>query len=181
MIPDHGFTFNGKHSSEFNIYCNPSSRQLIPEKRRSLTTVPGRSGNYIHTDGDYSERTESITCWYTKKDGFDVSTQSREIAAWLAEDGILIFDHEPDKYYHARFSGSPPLTKHLQYGEFELTFTYDPPFAYTTPTAEQRTLTANNQKIEIASSGTVETPCRIIITNHGNTTIQNLRITCKHE
>ena len=99
MMRDRGFTFNGVHSSEFNIYCDPASRQLIPEKRRSLTVVPGRSGSFAQTDGAYNDRSESFTCYYTRQPGTDIARQAREIAAWLSENGVLRFDSEPDKYY----------------------------------------------------------------------------------
>lgn len=178
MIP--GFTFNGIHSSQFNVYCDPASRQLIPERRRSRITVPGRSGTFSQEDGAFNDRTESFTCWYTRKPNSDISRQAREIAAWLAEDGILCFDHEPDKFYNAAFTGAPPLTKHLMYGEFSLTFTYSPPFAYTTPQSVVRTVTREADTVTVRSKGTAPTPCRIIITNRGDTAIQNLRIVCQH-
>lgn len=180
MMRDRGFTFNGVHSSEFNIYCDPASRQLIPEKRRSLTVVPGRSGSFAQTDGAYNDRSESFTCYYTLQPGTDIARQAREIAAWLSENGVLRFDSEPDKYYNVYFTGAPPLTKHLMYGEFTLTFTCSPPFAYTEQRALERTVTANEQTVNVPISGTAPTPCRIIIDNVGGTTIQNLRIACQH-
>ncbi len=178
MIP--GFTFNGIHSSTFNIYCDPASRQLIPERRRSRIIVPGRSGTFSQEDGAFNDRTESFTCWYTRKANSDISRQAREIAAWLAEDGVLCFDHEPDKFYNASFSGAPPLAKHLMYGEFTLTFTYSPPFAYTAPQSVVQMVTKEADTVTVPSKGTAPTPCRIIITNRGDTTIRNLRIVCQH-
>lgn len=172
-----GFTFAGVHSSVHNIICDPSSRQLIPEKRRNLITIPGRSGSYSQEDGAYNDRSESFVCYYTKKDDSDISQQARKIAAWLATGGVLCFDNEPDKFYDAYFSGAPPLTKHLKYGEFELTFTYSPPFAYTAQQDLVETITSENDTITINTYGTAPTPCRMIIRNTGATTIQNLRIT----
>jgi len=180
VIRDLGFTFNGVHSSHFNIYCDPASRQLIPEKRRSRVVVPGRSGTYSQEDGAFNDRTESFTCYYTRKPGSDISQQAREIAAWLSKDGVLRFDHEPDKFYDASFSGSPPLTKHLMYGEFTLTFTYSPPFAYTEAQSIVAAVQRESDTITVPMAGTAPTPCRITIVNNGNTTIQNLRIVCQH-
>ena len=180
MIRDRGFTFNGIHSSEFNIYCNPSSRQLIPEKRRSLVTVPGRSGSYVQEDGAFNDRSESFTCYYTRQPDSNISLQAREIAAWLSQDGVLCFDNEPDKFYTAKFTGAPPLTKHLMYGEFELTFTYSPPVAYTAQQSIVRTVAGEGDTVTIPVAGTAPTPCRIIIVNNGDTVIENLRIAYQH-
>ena len=171
-----GFTYRGIHSSAFNIICNPSSRQLLPERRRSSVIVPGRSGSYMHDDGTYNDRIETFTCFYTKKDDSDISRQAREIAAWLSVDGVLCFDNEPDKFYDAHFSGAPPLMKHLKYGEFELEFTYSPPFAYTAQQSVVKSVRGESDVITIPVSGTAPTPCRIIIRNDGDTTIENLRI-----
>lgn len=180
MIRDCGFTFNGIHSSRFNIYCNPSSRTLLPEKRRALISVPGRSGNYSQEDGAYNDRSEVFICTYTRQPGTDIHLQAREIAEWLSEKGRLYFDNEPDKYYNAYFTGAPPLAKHLSYGEFELTFTYSPPFAIGAEQAESKVITAAEDTITIRSRGTAPTPCRIIIVNRGTSTIANLRIEYKH-
>ena len=174
-----GFTFRGIHSSEYNIICDPSSRQLIPERRRSLLIIPGRSGSYKQEDGAYNDKAETFTCYYTKKPDRDISLQAREIAAWLAEDGVLCFDNEPDKFYDAYFSGALPLTKHLKYGEFELAFTYSPPFAYTEQQSLVQVIEKESDVITIPVAGTAPTPCRIIIRNDGDTTIENLRIAYK--
>ena len=171
-----GFTYRGTHSSAHNIICDPTSRQLIPERRRNPIVVPGRSGSYLQDDGTYSDRSETFKCYYTKRGDSDISLQSREIAAWLATEGTLSFDNEPDKYYYAYFSGSPPLTKHLKYGEFELSFTYSPPFAFTAQQSLSMLITSKSDEMVIPVAGTARTPIRIIIKNVGSTTIENLHI-----
>ena len=172
-----GFTFRGVHSSEYNIICDPTSRQLMPERRRNTITIAGRSGSYKQDDGSYNDRTETFTCYYIKKDDSNISEQAREIAAWLATDGELCFDNEPDKFYTAYFNGPLQLTKHLKYGEFELSFTYSPPFAYTAQQSQTTRVRSESNVILIKSSGTEKTPCRLIVVNNGNTTIKNLNIT----
>lgn len=172
-----GFTFNGVHSSHFHIICDPASRQLLPEKRRQLVAVPGRSGSYHQDEGAYNDRSETFTCYYTRAAGSDTATQAREIAAWLSENGVLSFDNEPDKFYNAFFSGAPPLSKHLAYGQFDLTFTYSPPFAYTAQQSVRQIVTGEADQIVLPVAGTAPTPCRIIIESAGNTVIRNLRIT----
>ena len=176
MITTRGFTFNGHHSSEFNVYMKPDSRVLIPELRKSAITVPGRSGSYYQNDGAYNARTESVTCWYTRKPGLTIPEQSRQIAAWLSEEGTLIFDNEPDKYYIATFSGAPSLSQHQSYGEFSLTFTYSPPFAFSEQRSLETVITQQNTDVVIPVSGTAQTPCRIVIYNGGTSTIENITI-----
>lgn len=180
MRTDNGFTFNGRHSSEFHIYCNPETRVLLPEKRRLLTTIPGRSGAYAQEDGGFNPREESFICTYTGSGLTDISEQSRAIAAWLSKTGTLSFDHEPGKSYTATFVGSPPLAKHLQYGEFTLTFQYSPPFAFSEPHAIEKTILQNDTAVIVPIAGTAPSPCRIIIDNIGNSTIENLRIAYQH-
>lgn len=174
-----GFTFRGIHSSQFNIICDPQSLQLLPARRRYLTTVPGRSGSHVHDDGTYEDREGKFTCYYTKKADSNISLQAREIAAWLAEEGLLFFDNEPDKYYQGYYSGAPILKKHLKYGEFSLAFTFSPPFAFTEQRSVVQNIRANEGSIIIPAIGTAPMPCRIIIRNVGQTTINNLRISHK--
>ena len=173
-----GFTYATKHSSEFGIVCDPTTRIIFPEKRRMITDIAGRSGHHMQTDGTYLARQESFHCYFKKLEGKTIES-ARDIAAWLSTDGVLQFDNEADKYYDAYVSGALPQERHLKYGEFDLMFTYSPPFAYTHTKQVQKVLTASGGTIEAIMNGTVDTPVRIIIRNTGNTIIQNLRVSRK--
>jgi len=168
-----GFIFRGTHSSEYGVFCSPESRVLMPSKRRSPITIPGRSGAFRQEDGGRDVRQESISCWYVKRDGKDVAERARLIAGWLSEEGELGFDSEPGKYYRAYLVGAPPLAKHLQYGEFVLSFEMNPPFAYELPQSLDVKVTSQSP-VQLDVGGTAETPVRIIIRNTGTTTIRNL-------
>ena len=170
---NHGFTFKYVHSSIYGITYRADSRMLLPETRKSGITIPGRSGTYYQRDGAYNTREESFTCYYQPKISQTTARATRDIAMWLSGRGQIVFDDEPDKYYIGMLSGAPPLDRHLKYGEFELTFLYDPPFAFG---AEQRKPLAVGVN-PIAYAGTAETPCQIIINNTGSTTVQTLKIT----
>lgn len=172
-----GFTFCGKHSSQYGIICDPTTRLLLPEKRRTMIDIPGRSGAYMQSDGTYLIREESFHCYFTKPEDKSLADAVRDIAAWLAVDGTLIFDNEPDKKYTAYYTGTVPSIRHLKYGEFDLTFTYNPPFAYTDMKQKIQVIHSSADGVEIPVEGTAPTPCRIIIQNNGNTTIQNIRVT----
>ena len=175
-----GFTFNAVHSEIYGIVVDPSQRIILPEKRRILTDVPGRSGTNVYTDGTYLTRQETFHCYYKRPENKSLADSARDIALWLsAEDATLIFDNEPDKFYYAFVVGATPQVRHLKYGEFDLTFCYSPPFAYTAMQELVFTITSNSGTVEIPVLGTAETPCRIIIKNVGTQVINNLRVARK--
>lgn len=176
---DGGFTFKGIHSSTYGVYETPESRILSPRKRRELISIPGRNTSYIQEDGGYDARVESIICTFAQRTKPDVNLQKqvRLIAGWLNGVGELTFDYEPEMHYNAFLSSPPPLVKNLQYAEFTLEFTINHAFAYETAISETYKSVTNNKQIIINSSGTIDTPVRIIIKNTGATTINNLAIT----
>ena len=130
----------------------------------------------MQSDGTYLVRQESFHCYFKKPAGKTLAEAARDIAAWLSSDGVLQFDNELDKYYDAYVTGALPQERHLKYGEFDLAFVYNPPFAYTAMKIVQYELTASGGSLQAAMNGTVDTPCRIIIRNTGNTIIRNLRV-----
>lgn len=106
-----GFTFNGCHSSEFNIYSvSDGSRYqdiLVPNPIDYTEQVPGGVGQYYFgSDMDIKEFPLSIA--YDKL----TETQVRELRNWLAPDAVgeLIFDERPYKTYTAKISSSPSLS-----------------------------------------------------------------------
>jgi len=168
-----GFSFRGIHSGTYGVFCQPLSRVLIPERRRSPIVIPGRSGVYRQEDGGHDVRRESITCSFVKPPGVTVAHFTRQIAGWLSEEGELTFDSEPGKYYRAYLAGAPPLEKHLLYGQFELAFEMNPPYAYELPQSIN-TSGAGQITVSVKTDGTARTPVRIVIRNNGPTTIRNL-------
>ena len=178
---DGGFTFKGVHSSIFGVFETPESRVLLPQKRRSLIEIPGRSESYIQEDGGYNSRVESISCSYIPKPGENLQRQVRLIAGWLSGVGELTFDYEPDLHYNAFLSSAPPLVMQLamQYATFELEFTINHPFAYETAQQLQFTVTQPDQEIGLVIDGTMSTPVRFIIKNTSVETINNIFISQK--
>jgi len=176
-----GFTFKGIHSSVYGVYETPESRVLLPEKRRTLIEIPGRSESFIQEDGGYNSRVESISCSYVKKPGENLQRQVRLIAGWLSGVGELTFDYEPEMHYNAFLSSAPPTVKDIamEYATFELEFTINHPFAYES--AQQRVVTINaGQSFNIVTDGTISTPIRLVIKNTGTKTITNLIVSSKY-
>lgn len=169
-----GFSFRGVHSGKFGICTQDMSRIILPPRRDGKIIIPGRSGYYDGVDGNvYDERTEIIHCSFKCPSGETVPGVCREIAYWLSGTGRLIYDKEPDKYYVARISGGPPMVQHLKYGEFDLTWICNPPFALGR-TITQPISTGENR---VDYKGTAETPCVMVLKNMSRTAVANITIT----
>ncbi len=159
-----GFTFKNRHSSEFGITFSNDNRVLMPQIRRNTINLKGRSGCYDFGSNVYEERTESFHCYFYRR-GFDESAeQARQIAFWLSGTGPLIFDDEPNKVYNATVVNAPSLKRRVLYGEFNLDFKFNPPFAlskkYKQVHIENKSLPA---KLTANNEGTFKTPCIIRI------------------
>lgn len=175
-----GFTFKGVHSSTYGVFETPDSRVLLPQKRRTLIEIPGRSEAFIQEDGGYNSRIESINCSYIPREGESLQRQVRLIAGWLSGVGELTFDYEPEMHYNAFLSSAPPTVKQMamQYATFDLEFTINHPFAYET--AEQlRFEIDSGDTITLETQGTISTPIRMVITNTGSAPIHNLIVVSK--
>ena len=55
-----GFTFDSTHSSEYGVYFRSVDRTLLPAKRITQYTIPGRSGTY-DVDNGYENRDIALT------------------------------------------------------------------------------------------------------------------------
>lgn len=176
-----GFTFKGVHSSTYGVYETPESRVLLPQKRRTLIEIPGRSESFIQEDGGYNSRVESISCSYSPRAGENLQRQVRLIAGWLSGVGELTFDYEPEMHYNAFLSSAPPTVKQIamQYATFDLEFTINHPFAYETAQQLRFEGVEPGVPISFTTDGTVSTPIRLTIKNTGITPIHNLIITQK--
>ena len=165
-----GFTFKGIHSSHYGIVYKPESRVLMPTARRNTVVVPGRSGVYSQTDGDYDERIESFVCGFVKRGATLSATTARQIAGWLSGTGKLVFDEEPHLFYLATIIDAPPLSLHRNYAEFTITYTANPPFAMS----EEKTVTLDETGISYPA--TVKTPTLLKIRNDNASSISNVHI-----
>lgn len=106
-----GFSFNGKHSSEFNVIrVSDGSRytdELTPDVEDYTTDVPGRSEVYYYGTR-FKERRFSV------KIAFDSLTEEnlRGLREWLSYDKMapLIFDEWPYKKYVVKIGAIPDLS-----------------------------------------------------------------------
>ncbi|MBX6361278.1 MAG: phage tail family protein [Acidobacterium ailaaui] len=137
-----GFTFNGRHSSEFPLIVNSKPRQIAPPISPKLLSIPGRPGAYDY-GAEIGTREITIGVSIFGDNSSEYRSAIRQIAAWLLPlDGKpkqLIFDDEPDKYYLARLSGQTDLDELVTFGSTTLTFLCADPHAYSIVSADEVT------------------------------------------
>lgn len=108
-----GFSFNGRHSSEFNIIRVANSDYydeiLLAAPRDVTTQITGRDGVYFF-NSTLDKKSFSINIAFDDLH----EEQFADLTAWLAknEEGELIFDERPYKTYFGKIS-SPPQMKYI--------------------------------------------------------------------
>ncbi len=168
-------TFAGRRAGEFGILIK-SHRPLLPERREELEDIPGMPGqhDYAGTAPEdqavaYTSRILQVDCMVRAEDLPQLRTRAREIAAWLAKTGRLVFSDEPDKHYVGKIYSAVMFEQLFHFGQWTIEFKTRP-FAYgkavNVPMIGQTPLT-----IPILYGGTAPTPARIILRNVGSTPI----------
>ena len=175
-----GFTFCGTRSVDFGLYFVSTDRQLLPVKRKNELMIAGRDGMYDQGGTTYDMRLLTVDCSFAADTIDDIPGRARRISAWLSQRGELEFDDEPGVFYTAEVVDGVSLTRAMRVGRFTLTFRCAP-LAHSVERQADGILTANGDEITVAVSGTAETPCRIILTNIGETTIESLRVSRRRQ
>jgi predicted phage tail component-like protein len=175
-----GFTFDGTHSSDFDIISKSINRPILAALRRKELTIPGRHGNYNFTGNTYENKIIEVEIKYIGTSFSELRNRARSLAAWLSSTGAykqLIFDDETDKYYLAKLYSQVSLQNLFRIGQANLTFDCYP-FAYSTSESSFSVeITEDDQEFTITNNGTAETPQIITITNTGLTTIAGFTLT----
>lgn len=112
-----GFTFNGRHSSEFGIVrTSDGSRfneNLLPTISVKTVQAPGADETYFF-ESNYTQQIFDIPF------AFDALTeqQFQDLQGWFGDKKIhdLIFDERPYKIYKAKVTGSATI-KHIPFTE----------------------------------------------------------------
>lgn len=138
-----GFSFDGKHSSEFNLtVVNPSmySENLFSDFDDRVVEVAGKDGVY-YFGTQVRTKPLRISVAFDNIDG----KNKRDIVNWLQprKVGKLIFDESPYKYYVVKISSSPVFSfipfsindsgnnKHVFKGSFDIEFSSFEPYGYS--------------------------------------------------
>lgn len=176
-----GFTFNGRHSSEFGIYFKSIDRTVIPEKRKKEFEILGRSGTLELPSNEYNKRFITGLIGVMQTEDFkDLRNQTRELARWLSGTGLLIFDDEPEKAYEATIYSAVGIEQLevLPRGNIEIEFECQP-FAVSVDTNRKLVQNAGNKEITIINKGNVQTCGTFVIKNTGSQIIKTIRINRK--
>lgn len=183
-----GFTFKGRHSSEFNLATKTVKRIIAPEQRTFDFKVSGRHGSIEYETGEYEDIYLEVEYHLIPsrdlKDFQEISKLAREMSEWITGSGILIFDHEPDKYYEARVFSSIEA-EYMQTGVNILTGPLVfkcTPFAYsvdiqdynTTIKQEPPNKTTYSNMQPLHNKGSMPTMPLIVLKNNGYETINKI-------
>jgi predicted phage tail component-like protein len=171
-----GFTFNGTHSRDMGVVFKSTDRTLLPAKRITQYTIPGKSGTYDIEDG-YENR--EITCEVSFiGEGYQyqgVRSRARAVAGWLSGEGLLVFDDEPEKAYTAKVINGISIEQIAVTGKCEVVF-QSAPFAESLDYNQQAVGSVSLPHTEqVNVNGSQETDCLIYITARGK--ITNLTVT----
>ena len=171
-----GFIFDNKHSGDMGVVFKSTDRTLLPAKRVTQYTIPGKSGTYDIEDG-YENREIVCTVAFVGE-GYHyagVRTRARAVAEWLSGEGLLVFDDEPEKAYSAKVVGGISIEQIAVTGTCEVRFLCKP-FAESLRYNQQDVKSVSLPHTEAVNvRGTQETDGLIYITARGN--IQTLTIT----
>jgi predicted phage tail component-like protein len=177
-----GFTFCGKHSSQFNIGVRSVDRSAIPERRNNEVIIPGRDGTVDFDQNTYGKRVISVTIALVKNKSYpELRQMVRKIAGWLSDKGPLIFDDEPNLSYRASVYGYAGIDQFvgLPAGIVDITFECQPFAEDADPKQSVNDISASPTTINIESAGTVDAPCIIYVKNNGASNITAINLTRK--
>ncbi|MGI5949111.1 distal tail protein Dit [Peptoniphilus sp.] len=176
-----GFTFKGKHSSEFNVGFKSVDRTVIPERRKKEFTILGKSGTLELESTEYEKRyiTGIIGVMYIEQFE-ELRLKIRDLAGWLSGSGLLIFDDEPDKAYEASVYSAVGIDQlALQpRGTLDIEFECQP-FAVSRELNRILKDGQSTTKVNVENKGNVKTCGTFIIKNTGTSDITSIRLTRK--
>lgn len=174
----YGFSFNNRHSSDFEIFMKSDDRTLLPAKSQASYMIPGRDGTYDSDDFDYQNRiiTVQIAFLGSENNMETLRKRVRDIAKWLSGQGNLIFDDEPDKAYSAKVTSGISLLQIVRQGQATVSFDCQPFAESVQYLTEVKDITARSDNLTVAIDGTQDTPCIITVKNTGTTNIYGITI-----
>lgn len=128
----YGFTYAGRHSSEFNMTVTSIKRKLHAPLKSRIVSVPQKPGAYNYGKPEIGHLVIEVSVVFTASDNETYHDLRREISAWLYRDEEveLRFDDEPDKYYMAQFSEESDINRIGSSGSATLIFIASDPYAY---------------------------------------------------
>ena len=105
-----GFTYKGRHSSEFGIVAKTSNRPIVPVQKAYYYETPYMDGEYDMSENNilgrtvYRSRLFEITMQIVANNIIELQHKLAKIASWLTGSGKLIFDDSNSTVWNARVS-----------------------------------------------------------------------------
>lgn len=96
-----GFSFKGRHCSEFGIYASTQSRPILPEAKRATFDPDGGDGYIDYSTANtfnrylYNERLFRVAMGIKADNIYKLQNKLSTIAPWLTGTGELRFDDMP--------------------------------------------------------------------------------------
>jgi phage-related protein len=190
MVDNGGFTIDGEAASTYGVELMYAPGQpFLPGTRDRAVEIPGRAGAYWF-DSDLGQRTFSLPCRFTgAADAAALDTLIRAFARVFTHvrgrprQLALIFDDAPTLSYLVRYNGQIPFDRAwVGCSEFTLELVADDPYAYEDEDATTHDITVSGVPgVTVTSSGNVETPAEICITNNGGAPVAGFTIKVNYE
>ena len=129
MINDRSlyFVFNGKKSSDFNVWCSGDGLYRLPDRDVEYIAVPGRNGDLAVDNGRWKNVSVTYSCFIPK----NFRECYAYLVSWLASQkgyGRLEDARHPEFYWLARMDTDvdPKMVVADDSGTFTLTFNCKP-------------------------------------------------------
>ena len=84
----YGFTYDGRHSSEFNLTVTSVKRKLHAPVKPRLVSVPQKPGAYNYGKPEIGHLVFEVSVLFTAQDNKSFHDLRRDIIAWLYRDKI---------------------------------------------------------------------------------------------
>ena len=130
----YGFTFNGRHSSEFDMRVLDTKQITLPQKRKSLIQLPYSSKQVdlsnVYGENVYDERTITFPCKipFGREDPYELYNRVTEITRWLYQPigKILLRDDAMPNYaFMGEVQTAPTLEENYNFSKLTITFQCD--------------------------------------------------------
>ena len=145
-------TFDGKSSSEFNVYITGEGVFNAPERAVEMISIPGRNGAFAMDYGRFENIEVTYNCGIAGDDDADFASAISDFRNWLcSRNGYvrLSDDYNAGEYRLAVYkSGLEVTAENLKAGEFPVVFECKP----------QRFLTSGEDTISVTSGDTITNP-----------------------
>ena len=181
------FTWNGRHSTEFEIASSIKKWPTLPQMAVNKQAVGGRNGTLRYPGGTYNERTLTMQLYLLADDLEDdayMLQRGRELARWLApgERRQLILDAAPEHYFIAEVEKAVELSDSDGWsnGRLEVTFTLQPFYYWRRENRATAVVSANvASTITLSVSGDYVAPLLLDIT--ATEPLDTLCVTCAEQ